>query len=206
MIYSEIVDLALGYSDRQDSEVTSRVDLFLKIVEARVNRLLMTMDMSTRAKTIMDSGTEFYSLPSNYSVLRAIKVISNVDSSFRKTLTQVNPEQMANIVDNGVTDALCYTVISGSIQVRPLYDNTHSLEIDYFQTLPSLTSSNISNWLSISNPDTYVFGLLTEINSFVKDPDATMLWNERFNQSLSEITMNDAKSTWSGTALQTIVG
>ena len=63
MIYSEIVDLALGYSDRQDSEVISRIDLFLKIVEARVNRLLMTMDMSARAHTIMNSSTEFYTLP-----------------------------------------------------------------------------------------------------------------------------------------------
>ena len=206
MQYAEIVDLALGYADRQDSEVTSRVDLFIKVTESRINRVLMTLDMSSRANTAMDSTQEFYTLPPNYSVMRAIKVIDNTNSASRVTLLQVNPEQMANLVNNGETQFPCYTVISGAIQVQPFYDNTHSLEIDYFQTLPPLSSSITTNWLSDSNPDVYVFGLLVEISSFVKDSEASALWDGRFQQAMSEITLNDAKSTWSGTSLTTFPG
>ena len=206
MNYSEIVDLALGYADRQDTEVTSRVDLFIKVAEARINRTLMTLDMSCRAKTPMASTTEYYPLPSNYSVMRSIKVIDETNSASRVTLLQVNPEQMANLVNNGETQFPCYTVISGNIQVQPFYDNTHSLEIDYFKTIPPLSSSITTNWLSDSNPDTYVFGLLVEINSFVKDAEASTLWDGRFQQAMSEITLNDAKSTWSGTSLTTFAG
>ncbi len=206
MQYAEIIALALGYADRQDSEVTSRVDLFIKVTESRINRVLMTLDMSSRANTVMDSTTEFYTLPPNYSVMRAIKVIDNTNTASRVTLLQVNPEQMANLVNNGETQFPCYTVISGAIQVQPFYDNTHSLEIDYFQTLPPLSSSITTNWLSDSNPDVYVFGLLVEINSFVKDGEASQLWDGRFQQAMSEITLNDAKSTWSGTSLTTFPG
>ena len=206
MNYAQIVDLALGYADRQDSEVTSRVDSFLRVTESRINRTLMTLDMSNRANTVMDSATEFYTLPTNYSVMRAIKVIDNTNSASRVTLLQVNPEQMANLVNNGETQFPCYTVISGNIQVQPFYDNTHSLEIDYFKTIPPLSSSITTNWLSDSNPDAYVFGLLVEINSFVKDGEASQLWDGRFQQAMSEITLNDAKSTWSGTSLTTFAG
>ena len=206
MNYAQIVDLTLGYADRQDSEVTTRMDSFLRVVEARINRVLMTLDMSCRAKVVMDSATEYYPLPTDYSVMRAIKVINNTNSASRVTLLQVNPEQMANLVNNGETQFPCYTVISGNIQVQPFYDNTHSLEIDYFKTIPPLSSSATTNWLSDSNPDAYVFGLLVEINSFVKDGEASALWDGRFQQAMSEITLNDAKSTWSGTSLTTFAG
>ena len=206
MNYSEIVDLALGYADRQDTEVTSRIDLFIKVAEARINRTLMTLDMSCRAKTPMASTTEYYPLPRNYSVMRSIKVIDETNSTSRVTLLQVNPEQMANLVNNGETQFPCYTVISGNIHVQPFYDSTHSLEIDYFQTLPPLSTSITTNWLSDSNPDTYIFGLLVEINSFIKDANSATMWDARFNQALSEITNNDSKSTWSGTSLTTFPG
>ena len=206
MNYADIVSLTLGYADRQDTEVTSRIDLFMRVTEARINRLLMTLDMSCRATTPMSSTTEYYSLPINYSVMRSIKVINNNNSKSRVTLLQVNPEQMANIINNGETQFPCYTVISGDIHVQPFYDNTHSLEIDYFQTLPPLSTSITTNWLSDSNPDTYIFGLLVEINSFVKDANSANMWDARFNQALSEITNNDSKSTWSGTSLTTFPG
>ena len=206
MNYSDIVNLTLGYADRQDAEVTSRMDLFIQVTEARINRVLMTLDMSSRAKTLMDASIEYYPLPTNYSVMRSIKVIDNTNSASRVTLLQVNPEQMANLVNNGETQFPCYTIISGNIHVQPFYDDTHSLEIDYFQTLPPLSSSITTNWLSDSNPDAYVFGLLVEINSFIKDGEATSLWDGRFQQAMSEITLNDAKSTWSGTSLTTFPG
>jgi hypothetical protein len=206
MNYADIVSLTLGYADRQDTEVTSRIDLFMRVTEARINRLLMTLDMSCRATTPMSNTTEYYSLPINYSVMRSIKVIDNNNSKSRVTLLQVNPEQMANIINNGETQFPCYTVISGDIHVQPFYDNTHSLEIDYFQTLPPLSTSITTNWLSDSNPDTYIFGLLVEINSFIKDANSATMWDARFNQALSEITNNDSKSTWSGTSLTTFPG
>ena len=62
MNYADIVSLTLGYADRQDTEVTSRIDLFMRVTEARINRLLMTLDMSCRATTPMSSTTEYYSL------------------------------------------------------------------------------------------------------------------------------------------------
>ena len=46
MTYNDIVNLTLGYADRQDDEVATRMDNFLRVTEARINRVLMTLDMS----------------------------------------------------------------------------------------------------------------------------------------------------------------
>ena len=40
MTYNDSVNLTLGYADRQYLEVTSRIDLFMRVVEARINRVL----------------------------------------------------------------------------------------------------------------------------------------------------------------------
>ena len=63
MNYADIVDLALSYSDRQDSEVVDRMDQFIKIMESRTNRALRTFDMSIRAQLVMVPGQFYYGLP-----------------------------------------------------------------------------------------------------------------------------------------------
>jgi hypothetical protein len=43
---------------------------------------------------------------------------------------------------------------------------------------------------------------MVEINSYVKDADATMLWENRFNGILSDITSQDIRHLWSGPTLK----
>ena len=42
---------------------------------------------------------------------------------------------------------------------------------------------------------------MVEISAFVKNPDATSLWNSRFKESLGEIDLDDSKARWSGSML-----
>lgn len=205
MLYTNIVDLALSYSDRQDDEVVSRIDLFLRIVESRINRRLSTLKMSTRVYTPLVLDEEYYDLPSDFLAVRGIKIVSGTSNTVRKTLNYVNPEQMGNIKANSGTGDY-YTIISGRLHIHTAYDADYRIEIEYFQRLVPLTATVTSNWVSEFNPDCYVFGLMVEINSFVKDAAAKDLWDIRFKESLEEIDFQDSKSTWSGTALNTKVG
>ena len=132
----------------------------------------------------------------------------------------VNPEQMTNamsvsagyLAQNNLQPEYVYNIAANSINIWPIPTNdiitpiTYELEILYYKRLTNLSATNSMNWLSLDNPDCYIFGLLVEINSFVKDPQAATMWNGRFEAALDEITNLDDISTYSGTPLTTKVG
>ena len=96
MDYTEIVDLALSYADREDNEVTSRMDKFLKIVEARVNRKLKTFDMSLHLTIpIADDTQVYYDLPSDYGGLRTIE--SADPGGKERTIEFMTPQQLTSV-------------------------------------------------------------------------------------------------------------
>jgi len=208
MNYTEVVNLALSYSDRSDAEVTDRMDDFLRMVESRVNRLLKTQDMAVRSLLQTIDEQEYYTLPSDYSGLRDIELRPSQNSRSRNTLQYLSPEQLNNrssMPDKG-SSSVYYTIVAGQIQIMPPQPDGKILEIIYYRKLLPLNDAQPNNWLSDSNPDTYVMGLLVEISAFVKDAEAKILWDQRFKESIAEISLDDSDSRWAGTALQTRAG
>lgn len=196
MNYTEIKSLALGYADRTDTEVIDAMDGFIKVVESRINRALDVRKMAINATITRVEGAELYDLPSDFVGLRDIEISS---SEKRTTAHYLNPEQM-NEQSNNPDGGTYYTIIANQFQILPKSDSDN-LDIVYYQRVPNLNETDSTNWLSEDNPDTYVFGLLVEINSFIKDAEGAALWDNRFKSSVDEIKSDDS-SRWSGTPLQ----
>jgi len=206
MTYDEITSVALSYSDREsDAELPSKLDSFLRIVESRVDRVLKTQKMTIRTLLNTVQGQEYYGLPADFAGLRDIEIRGqdNIGGAARErvTLEYLTPEQMNSATGfSAGTGNIYYTIIANQLQISPTQDNM-VLELVYYRKLPNLTANDNTNWLSDDNPDTYVFGLMVEISAFVKNPDATSLWNSRFKESLGEIDLDDSKARWSGSML-----
>lgn len=211
MNYTEIVDLALSFADREDTEVTSRIDQFLLMVESRINRKLKVSDMSTRS--VVDLTTtapdqEYFQLPDDFGGLRDIEV-NSASGGKRRTLAYLNPEQMNNRASaaqegrNG--PKIYYTIVARQIQIYPPQQDGF-LEIVYYQRIMPLTPTDPNNWISDETPDAYIFGLLTEISSYTKDADAFAIWKGRFDEALDELSLDDSEMRWSGSPLTTKVG
>ena len=216
MNHAEITSLALSYADRSDSEVTSRINDFILIVEARVNRFLKVRQMSVRTTIITALNQEYYGLPNDFAGIRDIEVSDPSTGLNRITLLYLNPEQMNNKVRNSQMDnefatgtpqetQIYYTIIANQLQIYPTQDSK-TLELVYFQHLPVLANTTPNNWLADLAPDAYVFGILTEISAFVKDAEAAQLWNTRFMGVLDGLAVNDQDERWSGTPLQIRLG
>jgi len=207
MNYTEIVDMALSYADRTDDEVTTRMDNFLRMAEARINKKLKVADMSSRATidmTLAATNQEVFALPTDFGGLRSIKIIGDE----QRTLTYVNPEQLANRKSKGVfsaNDRIYYNIVIKEIHMYPP-TNVGIMEITYYQRVPALTSGAPNNWISDDNPECYIFGLLVEITAFAKDADAFAIWQGRFEESIVDIEIDDQKTRWSGTPLQIHLG
>lgn len=208
MNYSDITDMALSYADREDNEVTSRVDKFLFIVESRINKKLKVADMSARAiidLTTADLNQEIFAMPFDFGGLRSIKIVGDE----QRTMTYVNPEQLSNRISKGsvgsVNSRIYYNLVAKELHLYPP-QNTGELEITYYQKVDPLTVANPNNWISDDSPECYIFGLLVEINAFAKDADAVGIWEKRFIECIDDIGMDDMKTRWSGTSLQIHVG
>lgn len=208
MNYNEIVDASLDYSDRlTDPELINRIDVFLRIVESRVNKVLMVQKMAIRSYLVTQADMEYYTLPNDFNGIRDVEIKDSLDATSRKTLSYLSPEQMNYVSSNsGYFDSIYYTIIANQIQVLPIQPENKILEFVYYRGVLPLSSSNLNNWLSDYYPEVYIFGLLVEISSFTKDAVAKELWDKRFKEASAELEYSDARTRWSGTALQVRVG
>jgi len=204
MNYTEIKDMALGYSDRQDTEVTGKMDLFLKMVESKINRALETQPMIATVQTVLVDNVFEYTLPTDFLSIKDIKIVNTDNENYSYPMEMSSPERVTTFRLDG-SDQRIYAIIGNTVQIcsNP-YDATLNLvlEISYYQKLPALTSGATTNWVSNNHPDAYIFGLMVEINAYVKDAEATMLWENRFNGVLSEITAQDIRYLWGGPTLK----
>jgi hypothetical protein len=205
MNYTEIKDMALSYSDREDSDLALRLDGFLFVVESKINRWLTTMSMEAfqQYAWVSDSTTVF-NLPSDFSELRAIRLLT-VTGGFVKNYELINPAQMVNAVVNG-SDNDYYSLADDKIRINSGFNNTQMLEILYNQFLTPLSLTTPTNWLSIKYPDCYIMGLLVEISTFAKDWTAVDGFKARFEEILAAIELKDKIAKHSGNPYRTRTG
>ena len=203
MNYKEIVDAAKAYTDRYDEELASSMVAFTKVVEGKINNALRTGDQSVRAQIWLQRDQEYYSLPCDWGGARDVEIL-HAGEQHGRTLVYLAPEEMNKLSrqnNSGRGRHNYYTIIAGQIQIAPPTDN-ETLEVVYYQRLPALEGDADTNWLTEKNPDAYIFGLCTEISAFAKDAAGFTAYQQRFTDSLMDITMEDQVTRWSGPALR----
>ena len=204
MNYKEIVTAAQAYTDRYDDELVSAMPAFTRVIEGKINNALRTGDQSVRAQIWLQRGEEYYTLPCDWGGARDVEILHDGQQHGR-TLVYLAPEEMNKLSRQNDSSARgrhnYYTIIAGQIQIAPPADN-EVLEVVYYQRLPALMNDGDSNWLTEKNPDAYIFGLCAEISAFAKDEMAFASYQQRFMDSLMDITMEDQVTRWSGPALR----
>ncbi|RKZ08037.1 hypothetical protein DRQ25_10020, partial [Candidatus Fermentibacteria bacterium] len=179
----------------------SHVDTFLRMVEARLDRLLSIRILMNRAVLSLIEGTSYYATPADMLSIRDIQV--NRDGVMI-TPVYVNPETMNNNM-SGASDELVYTFINNQIQINPVF-HADQMEVVYMQRVPNLTAAEPNNVIAKAAPDVYIFGLLVEICAFAKDTASSEMWNQRFKGAVAELQAEDDKSRWSGPSLRIRLG
>ena len=202
MNYREIVTAAQAYTDRYDEELVSAIPAFIKVVEGKINNALRTGEQAVRAQIWLLRDQEYYGLPYDWGGARDVEILKDGTKAGGRTLTYLSPEEMNKISRSPgrpYPRHNYYTIIAGQIQVAPPTDN-EVLEIVYYQRLPALEADTDSNWLTVKNPDAYIFGLCTEISAFAKDAVSYETYKMRFAEAMADITMEDQVTRWSGPA------
>jgi len=200
MNIDEIKTAVLAYSDREDEDVKKSLNTFLAVTEARLNKILRVRQQFNRAAMLVSIDQEYYGLPDDFAELRDIEVKTHVSSTDRFTPRYLSPEQMNDHI-TAQSSIPSYTIIADMLQLYPTSDEW-VVEVVYASKVPALTDKTPTNWLSISSPSSYIFGMMVELSAYIKDGEAASLWDTRFKEDIAQIVHQDDIGRWSGTSLQ----
>ena len=172
MNYTELKTQITSYTKRADLE--SSIDTFIDFFEAYINTNLRVAPMEVNITATPVSG--LVTLPADYLGMR-----------------RVTPDRL---LDYGTTSANVYTIVGNVLDPNTSEDIVYT----YYQKVPPLSATNLTNWLIDSYPNAYLYGSVAEAMIFSKS-DATMSLQLR-DAALTWITASDKKARWGGTPLR----
>jgi hypothetical protein len=151
--YSDLSAAILDYMN--DANLSSKVDTFITLAEARFNRVLDTPDMESA--TTLDGSTATIALPADYYEVRGLYL----NGQYTLPLEALSLDALKNIYPDNVPGVpLAYAVDGPNIVLGPLASSACTLGLRYKQKIQGLSVSNASNWLLTKHPDLYLMGSL----------------------------------------------
>ena len=147
------------------SDLTSRIPDFILMAEGRFNRKLRTREMEASSSVSLTAGAGV--LPVDY-----LEWISGTWVGARtqdlRFVEADSEDWRRRFRPNG--DPQVFTVLAGSVRVRPVPSGVNTVTLFYYQKIPPLVSS-ATNWLMTKYPDLYIYTTCAEALMFVKDDE-----------------------------------
>lgn len=154
----------------------------IALVEARLNRILRTLDMEQRATASI--STEYAALPSNFGGIKRLKL----NTSPPTDLPYVSPDNLTGYWTSTQTgQPQVFTIIGGEFQFAPAPDTTYTAEIIYWKGVTALSDSNTTNWVLTSHPDIYFYGTLLHLTARLVNDPRIPLWKAGWDEAIAEL-------------------
>lgn len=178
--YADLVSAVGEWLDRDD--LVTRAPDFIRLAEARLNRLLDDPDMEVSATLTGDGAA----LPADFGAMVSIGTADG------------NPlAQMANVEFSSIRPqsgtSRNYTIRQGRVYYAPGSANP---TLVYRRSIPPLTASNSANWLLTRAPDVYLYGSLVQASAFLAEDDRLALWRSAFDEAIAELRSDGSRRKW----------
>jgi hypothetical protein len=182
MSLTNYTDLQTGIANwLQRSDLAAVVPDFITLFEACANRRLRVRQQEATAELVPANGVA--SLPADYLAWRRLTWTGNP----RRELSYVEPSWLQGAYpDSPVDIPAVFTIEGARIITMPIDSTGTTLELVYFQAVPSLAANN-TNWLMSAHPDLYLFGALAEAQAYAVNAEAAALWKARRDELFEEV-------------------
>jgi hypothetical protein len=113
------------------------------------------------------------------------------------TLQLVSPDYAASEYSgSSATGYPSFYTISGSV-IATFPPSTADIIIDYYASIPALSTTNPTNWLLTAAPDVYLYGALMEAAPYMMDDQRRdMPWGQMFERACVDLETNDRRKRW----------
>lgn len=192
--YDELRAGIAGWLARDD--LGGVVPDFIALAEARINRLIRTRDMETRATASTIAGDAYLALPESFGGVRAVKLTSTDPATPLQFATPTQIDQMWAGSQSG--RPRLYAIVGDSFRLAPTPDAAYTIAISYNKKVPALSASNPTNWLLAGHPDLYLYGALVAAEGYLGNDARLPAWKAQFEAALTELENQDAMDRWSG--------
>ena len=183
--YAELQTAIGDWLNRADLD--QKIPDFIRLAESTLNDVLRSADMVASNTAAITSGRA--TLPADALEVVYVQVASTED----EPLEQITPQQLTMLRRTRTRDAAnprFFAIIGRELVVTPSPSGSLSMDIDYYQRIPALTSSNTTNWLLTDAPHVYLYTSLLHATPFLMD-DARY---QVFNNTVSQQVMAAVKS------------
>ena len=195
--YAELQTAVANWLDR--GALTDRIQEFIDLAEARINRNLRLRLMETTATGTLTPGTRAYTLPTDYIQARTFHL--TLDPIV--PLSYVTPEIM-NRIWGGSTSGTpeAFTIIGENFRLGPEPATADGYSMLYYKRVAALTPAATTNSMLTYNPDIYLYGALLEAEPFLQNDARVQLWATAYRQAVNDLQVQDDKDRHSGSELR----
>jgi hypothetical protein len=195
--YAELQTAVANWLNRDD--LTDRIQEFIDLAEARINRNLRLRLMETTATGTLTPGTRDYTLPTDYIQARTFHL--TLDPIV--PLSYVTPEIM-NRIWGGSTSGTpeAFTIIGENFRLGPEPATADGYSMLYYKRVAALTPAATTNSMLTYNPDIYLYGALLEAEPFLQNDARVQLWATAYRQAVNDLQVQDDKDRHSGSELR----
>lgn len=185
---AELADAITGWLNRSD--LAARIPDFIRLAEARMNRLLRDPDQIVTASVTVTAGTG--ALPADYGQMIAF-------GAEGERLTQVTPGEFGSYRSEAGA-ATVYTVSGGGMRILPAMASV-AIPITYYRAIPPLVADADTNWLLERAPDLYLYGSLLQAEFYGWNDERLATIKSAWDESVSELRADGENRRWGAAPL-----
>lgn len=199
MSFDSVSDLRNEIAGHIDESVTSQIDTFIRLAEARHRRDIRMREQLTRADLTVDARN--VALPTRFIQATEIRLLTDPVANLQDLpfdeMTQVRSE---------TTGQPRYFTIGPDIEFDVVPDQSYSGQITYYQAFTALDDSNTSNTLLATYPDAYLYAALAASAPFQMADERFAQFDAMYRQIAADINTTAARSRRAGPLVSRVHG
>ena len=197
--YAGLKQSIIDHLDRDD--LSSFVDDFIDIAEARHKRDIRIREMLTLATLPILAGDRYIDLPTDFVELNYFRIL-NPDTSkdlrrYMPDLKQMSEYELTKISSNCDDRAKGYA-IHEQIEFDAEADQAYTAEILYYVTQTALSDANTTNAILALAPEAYLYAALSASAPFLLNDERLTIWESLYGQARKDINASSRSSVRTG--------
>jgi hypothetical protein len=194
--YTELQAAVASWLARDD--LTTSIPDFIRLAEAKFNRVLLHPKMETRSTLTVDTNDaspEFLTLPTDFQTMRSVRLSGVTGKPRLSFLTQTQIEDYRYSIDNVSGQPVYFSIVGSQMELAPTPNEDFDVEIVYRGNIPAL-ASNATNWLLTLAPDLYLYGALLEAAPFMKNDARVSLWGSAVQLVIEQLNIHGERQSF----------
>lgn len=197
--YTELQSLIARRMKRTD--LSAYIPGYIRIAEARIASNIRARELETVYTVSTTTSSNSIALPQDYGTLKNVQILGAINTP----LTLLPDDKLleySSINDIGIPNF--YLIQGNSLILCPTPNSEYSVQIVYYQRLPSLTDQTATNWLLVKAPDIYLYGSLVEACIDTQDFELLQLYEPRYKEAVEKLWETFTIESFSGSPLRAV--